>query len=181
MRMTTTNPQPVPLPAGAVKADDWDGDEQPHRIVRGAERDIDGRVVIRTSAAQWADGRIDTGPIGPPYVHVDTPGANGGVLTSAQARQLARLLITAADEIEQWVDALPYRSFPSGSNPVGGTVLNSQNISHHNVGRGFEGWSVFTSESPRLTLRSGESWSVVSRGLRADCFEGLRRTIPVRG
>jgi hypothetical protein len=95
------------LPAGAVFADDWDGRNRPYRIVRGPNRDVDGRVTVRTSAAQWADGRIDTGPFEPRYVHVETPGANGGVLTSSQARQVARALIAAADEIDAWAASTP--------------------------------------------------------------------------
>ena len=60
----TNNPlTPVPLPAGAVFADDWQPeDPQPYRVIMGADRGIDGRDLrVRTSAIQFADGRIDGG------------------------------------------------------------------------------------------------------------------------
>jgi hypothetical protein len=106
--MTTTPTTPrrptVPLPVGAVKADDWEsrGGEMPYRIARGADRGVDGvpSTVVWTSVVQFADGTLDDGSrTEPPSVHVENPDRG---LTSAQARQLARLLISAADEVDRW-------------------------------------------------------------------------------
>ena len=98
----TNNPlTPVPLPAGAVFADDWQPeDPQPYRVIMGADRGIDGRDLrVRTSAIQFADGRIDGGRIERPGVHVDDIGDH--TLTAGQARELAAVLLAAADEVER--------------------------------------------------------------------------------
>ena len=60
MTSTTTSPRPdVPLPAGAVFGDIWQGDPA-ERVIMGQNRGItDSDVVIWTSAIQLADGRIE--------------------------------------------------------------------------------------------------------------------------
>src|ERR1700730_13781592 len=98
MPTTTTNPHPhVPLPAGAVFGDIWEGDD-PERVVWGANRGItDSDLIIWTSAMQRTDGRIYS-ESEPPKVHVD-----GGVdLNSDQARELAAALLEAAAELDGW-------------------------------------------------------------------------------
>jgi len=101
---TTTNPHPdVPLPPGTASSDDWQsGPTYPsYRIINGADRGIDGtEVEVWTSATQFADGSIDTDD-DPPAVRVRSSWEDG--ITAGQARQLARALIAAADEIDGWV------------------------------------------------------------------------------
>jgi hypothetical protein len=96
-----TNPIPdVPLPAGAVFGDDWEGDG-PERVITGPERGItDGDVYVWTAAIQRADGRISAAPE-PPGLHIvgyvsDMP------LNRDQARKLAAVLLEAADELDRW-------------------------------------------------------------------------------
>ena len=101
--MTTTPPPDVPLPAGAAVADDWQPGPAPYRIVLGTKRRI-GEVEVQTSVAQFADGTIDhAGKIELPTVHVQAYWGDNG-LTAGQARQLARALIAAADELDGWAD-----------------------------------------------------------------------------
>jgi hypothetical protein len=97
--MTLTKPSPdVPLPAGGVRADKWEGAD-PERVVRGRDLAItDSDVRIWTTAIQRADGRISDGPE-PPYVHM-----SGCVeLNSDQARELAAVLRGLADELDGWL------------------------------------------------------------------------------
>jgi hypothetical protein len=96
---TTTAPNPdIPLPAGAEWADGtWE--PEAYRIIQGAEQHIDGHdMTLRTIACQLVDGRIDVGD-DPPHVVLE-----GAIwLTAAQARQLARLLVESAEQIDRWV------------------------------------------------------------------------------
>jgi hypothetical protein len=56
--MTIITPPDVPLPAGAVFGDTWEGDG-PQRVVMGPTRGIsDTDFTIGTSAIQCAEGRI---------------------------------------------------------------------------------------------------------------------------
>ncbi len=96
---TTTNPYPdIPLPAGAVFGDIWEGDD-PERVIMGPTRGItDTDITIWTSAIQRADGRIAPEQPEPPRVHVE-----GAVdLNSDQARELAAILLEAAADVDGW-------------------------------------------------------------------------------
>jgi hypothetical protein len=99
--MTTTIPD-VPAPAGA-RPDTWQEDvPQPYRILLGDVRGIDGRdidhVSVQPTAVQFSDGRVDDGSVHePPHVYLCDDG-----LTAMQARDLAALLIAAADEVDRW-------------------------------------------------------------------------------
>jgi len=111
--MTTTIPE-VPLPRGFF--DDsfgWQGDkpQMPHRHIWGDERSIamlgndrsvpDHEVTVSTVAVQYADGTIDRGAVEVPNMALMCDGQETGInLTSAQARQVARALIAAADELD---------------------------------------------------------------------------------
>ena len=98
MPTTTTNPYPdVPLPAGAVFGDLWEGD-YPERVIWGPNRGItDSGVIIWTSAMQRTDGRIYA-ESEPPRVHIE-----GDVdLSSDQARELSAVLLEAAAELDGW-------------------------------------------------------------------------------
>ncbi|MGO9151757.1 hypothetical protein [Mycobacterium sp.] len=89
----------VPLPAGAVFGNIWEGDD-PERVITGPNRGItDSDVFVRTTAIQRADGRIDVEPNEPPLVHIegDTDGLN-----SDQVRELATVLLEAAAEMDGW-------------------------------------------------------------------------------
>jgi hypothetical protein len=85
----------VQLPDGAAVADDWDGDDSPQRVVFGPERGVTGhQVVVRTSCVQACDGRI-----GSQEVSISGDAQDRG-LQSWQARELAAVLLAAADEID---------------------------------------------------------------------------------
>jgi hypothetical protein len=97
--MTITPTLSVPLPAGAVYGDNWEGDA-PERVVTGPRRGItDTHLTVWTSAIQRADGRINTEQE-PPLVHIDDQ-QREGPLNSNQARGLAAILLEAADEMEK--------------------------------------------------------------------------------
>jgi hypothetical protein len=92
--MSTTIPD-VPVPAG-FRADGWQDDALPNRCLFGDLRTVDGLdvdcVSVQASAVQLADGRVDDGGLyEPPQVHLCDD-----ALSTAQARQLAAVLIEAA-------------------------------------------------------------------------------------
>jgi hypothetical protein len=96
--MITTIPD-VPVPPGA-RPDTWQND---HRVLLGEVRGIDGvdtdLVCVQVTAVQFFDGRIDDGSVHePPHVYL-----RDDALSAAQARELAALLIAAADEVDGWV------------------------------------------------------------------------------
>jgi hypothetical protein len=100
--MTTTIPD-VPVPPGA-RPDTWQDDSPlPYRVLLGEVRGIDGvdidRVCVQPTAVQFSDGRVDDGSAHePPQVYLNDYG-----LTSAQARELAAVLVDAADEVDGWL------------------------------------------------------------------------------
>ena len=95
-----------PLPPGAVCSDGWQGPDdlgQPWRIISGTDRRIDGvEGIIGTSAVQLADGSVlnHQHPIDAPVVYV---GLGGEAFPVGRARELARAILAAADEIDGWV------------------------------------------------------------------------------
>ena len=102
MTTTTTTPQGVPIPAGVERVDDWQHYVPlPYRILFGELRNIDGGTnytTVQATAVQFTDGRIDDGSVHePPHVYLGDDG-----LTSAQARELAALLVEAADAVDRW-------------------------------------------------------------------------------
>ena len=102
----------VPLPAGAIMVGDWQarGPEMPYRVIFGANRGVtDHRAQVSAGAIQFADGRIDDGQIATPSISV----SHADPLTSDQARELAALLLEAADELDEWGD---YAERPVGTN-----------------------------------------------------------------
>ena len=62
-------------------------------------------MVVQTSAIQFADGRIDDGGIVAPSVMICHAGYNGRGLSSTQARELAAVLLEAADELDGWIES----------------------------------------------------------------------------
>ncbi len=73
-------------------------------MLLGELRGIDGvdidRVSVQPTAVQFADGRIDEGGgHEPPRIYL-----GDDALASTQARELADLLVTAADEVDRWAD-----------------------------------------------------------------------------
>jgi hypothetical protein len=102
MMTTTTIPQDVPIPAGVTGTDAWQGDTpMPYRVLLGELHNVDGGsdyTTVQTTAVQFGDGRIDDGSVHePPHVYL-----GDDALTSTQARELADLLVTAADEVDRW-------------------------------------------------------------------------------
>ena len=69
----------------------------------GELRNIDARsnyTTVQATAVQFADGRIDDGRVHePPRVYL-----GDDALTSAQARELAALLVESADEVDRWAE-----------------------------------------------------------------------------
>jgi hypothetical protein len=100
---TTTNIHDVPIPAGAAKTDEWQDDSPlPYRLLFGELRGVDGlhldRVSVQPTAVQFSDGRVDDGSVHePPHVYLGDDG-----LSSSQARELASLLVEAADQADRW-------------------------------------------------------------------------------
>jgi hypothetical protein len=106
VQMTTlqpkTNPNNVPLPAGAEWADVW---EDGHRVVFGPYHRIanrDGYVVA--TALQRLDGTIDTTRRRmAPHVMADGIDDEGRPLMSAeQSRQCAAAFLNASDLLDAW-------------------------------------------------------------------------------
>ena len=95
MTITNLHLAAVPFPTGAHHVQAWeDGSryfETPRSVVpiRGEE------VAVFTAGSQHADGRI-TREICVNQLHPDNP------ITVAQARQIARALMAAADAVERW-------------------------------------------------------------------------------
>jgi hypothetical protein len=91
----------VPTPAGADFVDTWqEGEPQPYRVILGPRRVV-GKVEIQRSVTQFADGSIDqVGLIAAPGIRVRANREDG--LTKKQARELAALLLEAADEMDGW-------------------------------------------------------------------------------
>jgi hypothetical protein len=93
----------VPLPSGAVDADGWDEWENEYRIIRTAERHVDGFDGHRVfgSAVQYPDGYVDDGsrdPNDPPMIWIDDT-----QLTVNQAQEVATMILAAADEVAGWI------------------------------------------------------------------------------
>jgi hypothetical protein len=102
--MTTYDIAPdVPVPPGA-RPDAWQDDSPfAYRVLLGEVRGIDGvdtdHVCVQPTAIQFADGRVDGGSVHePPHVYL-----RDDALSAAQARELAALLIEAADEVDGWL------------------------------------------------------------------------------
>jgi hypothetical protein len=115
---STPHPAVVALPAKAVSTEDWqpNGDGRFYRFFEGETREIatesthsPHNVGLFAHAAQYHDGAIDDGAIEPPGVSLHTGNEDGPrtdtgiVLSSSAARQLADVLVMAADEIDRWV------------------------------------------------------------------------------
>lgn len=102
---TTPDLPPGALPAGA-RADIWTRwhDLQPYRDLYGTPRGVSDRedVLISICAIQLPDGQIDDGTlVEPPQVFLEMDHEAG--LSTAQARELARSLNEAADDLDGWV------------------------------------------------------------------------------
>ena len=98
----TINIPDVPIPTGA-RPDIWQDDApMPYRVLLGEVRGVDGididRVSVQPTAVQFSDGRVDDGSVHePPHVYLGDDG-----LSSSQARELASLLVEAADQADRW-------------------------------------------------------------------------------
>ena len=101
---TTTPPADVPMPAGA-RADLWLRGQ--YRVIfRDRHLKLEGDPLkspsVCITAVQWADGTVGDGSTEEgPAVHVHCFGDDG--LTPAQARELAAMIVEAADELDRWV------------------------------------------------------------------------------
>lgn len=93
----------VPLPPGADFACSWQG-APVFRTVFGIDRTVtDSTARVYTAAIQLADGTLDDGAIEAPGLYVCDGERDGLHLNSDQARELASVLLQAADEIDGWV------------------------------------------------------------------------------
>jgi hypothetical protein len=120
--MTTTTTAPsVPLPLGAVSTEEWQPNTSSHyRNFQGEIREVLAgarygahAVAVYAHAVQHDDGRIDDGLADPVFVPpcismltIDDedgrPTYIGVTLTSAAARRLADVHVSAADEVDGW-------------------------------------------------------------------------------
>lgn len=95
----TTNPE-VPPPAGAVSVGEWLLDGGNARHFAGTVREVDlarGEIAtVKIAGDQFAAGHVDRYAI----VERRLP-----ALSAAEARQLARTLMAAADELDRLSDA----------------------------------------------------------------------------
>lgn len=93
------NDNPIPAPAGTSPAD-WDTiDGHLFRCIHGQVRGRDG-VTVAASAVQLSSGVIDNGAaVEAPRVFVHVP---GGGINTADARELAAMLLAAVAEVERW-------------------------------------------------------------------------------
>jgi len=123
MTTTTTDLVNVPLPAGAVSTEEWQPNiTSRYRCIEGETREIVAgtrwgahAVAVYAHAIQLDDGSNDNGPTGPAFTPLSIsiltiddeqgrPTDVGVTLTSEAARRLADVLVTAADEIDRWVE-----------------------------------------------------------------------------
>lgn len=98
----STNTVPA-MPAGFAD-DDWaDNDEvRPWRLIWGPQHEIDGdAVMVRVSAAQYADGSIDETDDDGPAIHINV-GRDWGI-SAKHAREVAAAILVAADEADRLV------------------------------------------------------------------------------
>jgi hypothetical protein len=90
----------VPMPDGAVKAEEWQPER--YRVFEGEQRYINESISVWTHGLQNADGSIDDG------TSREAPGiAVSGIhwehgIDAETARRLADFLVMAADEVGQW-------------------------------------------------------------------------------
>ena len=89
----------VPLPAGAIAADEWRPDG--YRVFEGEERHIGESITVWTHGIRHDDGHIDDGTTEAPGISVDGVFWDTAI-SSDTARRLADLLVMAADEIDGW-------------------------------------------------------------------------------
>ena len=99
--MTSTMTRPVaeaPMPVGAAHVAAWEDDQpMPSRCFFGVPRGVTGRtIVVGAAGHQWADGSVES------VASIEIVGHLHG-LTSDQARELASILLQAADEADGWV------------------------------------------------------------------------------
>jgi hypothetical protein len=98
----------VPLPPGANVVDDWHEFRYEYRLIATETREVEGtNVGIELSACQFPDQSfLDDGREFPKIsVLTSCPGgwSSLGVEVAAEgARQLARALIAAADQLDGW-------------------------------------------------------------------------------
>jgi hypothetical protein len=92
---------PVDLPARMAIFDIWqEGDPQPYRVILGKYRTIPGHAArVSTAAIQFADGSIDDGRLEPPNITLYD--VQDERLSSDDARELAAVLLEAADELDR--------------------------------------------------------------------------------
>ena len=105
----TTNDNPaladVTPPPGAVSATAWQLDmRQPYRVVFGSDHTVtDHTVEVYTTAIQFPDGSLDDGSeVEPPQVWIYR--ADDNPSSSDQARELARAIMAAAEELDGLTD-----------------------------------------------------------------------------
>ena len=112
--MTTTTHPDVPLPAGAYVLCDWDECDNEYRILMTEPKEVEGtNTRVSIDAGQSPDGSFNE-PASPPRVVIDrrwgldsgdSPGSEWCdclALSAEGACQLARALLRAASQLEEW-------------------------------------------------------------------------------
>jgi hypothetical protein len=106
---TITHPD-LPVPAGAYVLSDWDEADNEYRIISTAPKEVEGTDVgVSVDAPQLRDGSLISRPRLNPIVRVDSRSTNPNFkwdqcleLSIAGARQVARALLEAADQLDGW-------------------------------------------------------------------------------
>ena len=110
-----TNTPDIGVPPNTTYVGDWQpGERPPYRFICGTRRVVnvlrrgrpDAEVTVGTTAVQLGDGSLDDGDkIECPKVWIGLGPDDS--LTTGEARQVARALMSAADELDGWVQEAP--------------------------------------------------------------------------
>lgn len=93
------------LPAGAVRADEWQAADRPYRCIWTASRRLDAADVadVEGHAVQFSDGSIDVDDIvESPHVWTEIGGIGVDLGTTAQVREFVRACMAVADQLDSW-------------------------------------------------------------------------------
>jgi hypothetical protein len=102
MSMTANLSPDAPLPPGASGSSTWEDWDNKFRVIHTEARCANAHdCMVYGSALQFPDGHVDDGTLAdPPGICVDFD-ANSP-LTTDQARELAALIVSTADELDGW-------------------------------------------------------------------------------